>query len=425
VVGRNAELGERALGWPTFLPDERHFLYSRFSSVPQARGVYIGSLDAKPEEQNPTRLLETALAAQFVVAADGNGTVLYQRESTLWAQEFDTSRLTLTGAPWRVAERVGSHRAFGMFSSSSTGILVYRSAPAQTTQPTWFDRGGRLLNPVGQPFDVFGRLEPSGHPSPDAKRLAFAKFDAESVDVWVSDLERGVSQRMTVDAGTHAIPVWSPDGKQIAFSGSARSGHYDLFQVGSGDGRVERLYSSNENKFATSWSADGRFLLFGTDAESSSQGIWALPMNGSRAPFPVLHTPAAERSGVFSPDSRWIAYVSNESGTQGVYVQQISLAQGGAVAGPKVLVSREGGTAPYWRADGRELFYRASDRTVMSVPFPAGDPLHPGAPQALFTLPGAIWGATDDGSRFLAGVSVEPNLPPFTVILNWKAQLGN
>jgi hypothetical protein len=422
IITRNAALGERVLAWPSFLPDGRHFLYSRLSSVGANSGVFVGSIDAKPGDQSLKRLVATPLASQFVASPDGNGTLLFQCEATLWAQNFDTSRLELTGEPWRVAEHVGSTRAFGFFGSSSAGALVHRSAPAQIGQPAWFDRHGRRLASVGQPFDQEGEFP---RLSPDGTRLAMARFEAENVDVWVHDLARDVNQRITFDPALDERPIWSPDGNRIAFS-SGRAGHYDLYEIGAGgEGAEELLYSSNENKFATSWSADGRFLLFSIEAGSPNQGIWALPMQGTgkHAPVPLMHTRTSEKEGVFSPDSRLIAYESNESGTFEVYVQPFSLPPGSSEGGARVLLSRGGGTTPHWRADGKEIFYRAPDGMLMSVALPTTGALRPGTPRGLFHLASEWWDAAGDGERFLVGVPIEQPVPPFTVVLNWQAEL--
>ncbi len=416
-ITRDTARDERAVGWPTFLPDGRHFLYSRLSSVAENSGVFVASLDAKPGEQSLKRLVETPFASQFVASPDGNGTVLFQRETTLWAQSFDTSRLELTGEPERVAEHDGSFRAFGFFASSSTGALVHRSAPVHIGQLTWFDRRGRRLASVGQPSNESPQI------SPDGTRFAVSKFEGDNVDVWVRDLARDVSQRITFDPAIDEAPIWSPDGKRIAFS-SSRAGHYDLYQIGAGgEGREDLLYSSNENKFATSWSADGRFLLYGTEPGSADQGIWVLPMKGTgkHTPFPLIHTRANERAGVLSPDSRWIAYVSNESGTAEVYLQPFSLPPAISDGGPKVLLSRGGGMAPHWRADGKEIFYQALNGTLMSVAVTTVGALRPGVPLSLFHLAGK-WDAAGAGDRFLVSVPVEPDVPPFTVVLNWQEE---
>jgi eukaryotic-like serine/threonine-protein kinase len=408
--------GERIHLFPVFLPDGRHFLYSRQSSQVEKTGVFIGSLDAKPAEQNLTRLIATPFAPQFVASGDGNGVVLFQRDTTLWAQDFDTVRLQLKGEPRTLAEHVGSTRAFGFFSASS-GALVHRNALTDVGQLTWFDRRGQRLAKVGEAADLWN-LPPQI--SPDGKRVAVTKFDGANVDVWVHDLNRHVTQRITFDPGLDQSPVWSPDGKRIAFS-SSRAGHYDLYLVGAGgEGREELLYASSENKFATSWSADGKFILYATEGGR----LWLLPMqgDGKRTPVLLTNTDAKEYSGVFSPDSRWIAYVSNTSGTAEVYVRPFSFPPERDQGGPIVLLSRGGGSMPRWRADGKEIFYRAPDGSLISAAVASASALHPGVSQRLFHLGGLSWNSSSDGNRFLVSLPVEQGVPPFTVVLNWQAE---
>ena len=288
-------------------------------------------------------------------------------------------------------------------------------------QLAWFDRLGKRLAEVGQPFDLW---DISPEISPDGTKFAVTKFEGGNIDVWVHNLARDVTQRITFDPAIDQFPIWSPDGKRIVFS-SSRAGHYDLYIIGAnGEGREELLYASSENKIPTSWSADGRFILFDTEAGSAKSGIWVLPMEGTgkHTPAPLVHTRANERQGVFSPDSRWIAYESNASGKPDVYVQPFAFPPTRSEDGPRVLLSRGGGMVPHWRADGKELLYSAPDGTLMSAAMTTVGALHPGVPQSLFHLGGFWWDATADGNQFLVGVPVEQGVPPFTVVLNWQTE---
>jgi eukaryotic-like serine/threonine-protein kinase len=420
VTIREGARSERLHLFPTFLPDGRHFLYSRRSSAAENTGVFIGSLDVRPEDQSLKRLIATPFAPQFVASPDGAGVLLFQRETTLWAQDFDTSHLRLMAEPRQVAEHVGSSRAFGFFSSSS-GALVHRDALTEVGQLAWFGRSGKHLSQVGQPEDLW---EQSPQISPDGARVAVTKADGGNVDVWVHDLGRDVTQRITLDPAIDVSPIWSPDGKRIAFS-SSRAGHYDLYVIGAnGEGREELLYESSENKVPTSWSADGRFLLYSTERGSANPGVWLLPLEGTgkHRPVPLLNSQANERNAVFSPDSRWIAYVSNASGKPEVYVQPFVFPDRGSESGPKVLISRGGGIAPHWRADGKELFYRTLDGMLMSATMTSVAELHPAVPRSLFHLGGNLWTATGDGTRFLLGLPINQGAPPFTLVLNWQAE---
>jgi Tol biopolymer transport system component/DNA-binding winged helix-turn-helix (wHTH) protein len=419
VTTRDPARRELVNAWPTFLPDGRHFLYSRLSSNPANTGVFVGSLDAKPGAQSLNRLIATPFASQFVRSTDGSGVLLFQRETTLWAQGLDTSRLELTGEPRRVGDNVGNTRAFGFYAGSASGsVLVHRNGSGQAGRLMWFDRGGKSLGPVGRQLDVW---DASPFLSPDGTHIAMSKFEGDNVDVWVHDIARDVSQRITFDPALDVSPIWSPDGKTIAFS-SGRAGHYDLYKVGAEGGREELLYSSNENKFANSWSSDGRFLIYSVQA--GQQTIWSLPMEGSGVHLPVRLTkgPANKKDAALSPDSRWIAYVSDASGTPEIYIQALTRPQDSEAmeGGGETLISRGGGTAPHWRADGKELFYRAPDGVLTSVTISATTRVQPGVLKNLFHLAGPRWDVTPDGNQFLIGVPVEQPVPPFTVVVNWQ-----
>lgn len=419
VATRDSARGERVNAWPTLLPDGEHFIYSRLSSIATNNGVFVGSMKAKPNEQSLKRLVATPFASQFVPSPDGNGVLLFQRDTTLWAQNLDTSRLELTGEPKRVAENVGSNRAFGFFSASANGVLVHRNGSGSgKAELTWFDRQGKNLGPLGRQRDIFhGETSPAF--SPDGTEVALAKFEGDNVDVWVHDIARDVRQRITFDPALDVSPIWSPDGKKIVFS-SGRAGHYDLYEVSPGGGREELLYSSNENKYATSWSPDGRFLLF--TVQSGNRTIWSLPMEGSgnRSPIALTTGMANHYDGKISPDSRWMASVSDESGIPEIYVQPFEASQGIART-PKTLISREGGIWPHWRADGKELLYR-SKGMLASVAIVPNSPLHPGIPKDLFRPAGPALAVTRDGTRFLVGVPIEQGAPPFTVVVNWRSE---
>jgi Tol biopolymer transport system component/DNA-binding winged helix-turn-helix (wHTH) protein len=398
---------------PDFLPDGRHFLYSRQSTIPANVGVFIGSLDLKPNEQSPARLIATPMAARFVPGDDGNGMILFQRETTLWAQHFDTSRLVLKGERQMVAEHVGSGRAFGFFGASKT-TLVYRTALPLSKQMTWFDRTGKRIAAIGEPADLWERPRLS----PDGKSLAVTKFTSDNTDVWIYDLARDVPQRVTLDPSIDEYAVWSPDGKQLVFE-SGRTGRYDLYQRAvQGQSQETLLYSSNEGKLATGWSHNGRYVLYTGPGPS----IWALPLEGAaKAPVPLTHTTTGESDGAFSPDDDWIAFVSTETGTPEVYIEPFSL-QSNSSKG-KTIVSRGGGFEPRWRGDGKEIVYRSPGGALMSVAVMSLNPVHLGVPQTLFHLAGDSWEMTADATRFIVEVPVEQQVAPFIVELNWQARL--
>jgi Tol biopolymer transport system component len=256
-----------------------------------------------------------------------------------------------------------------------------------------------------------------------------------NVDVWLVDVSRGVPNRFTFDAGIDASPIWSPDGSQLVFR-STRQGSFDLVQK-SASGSVDEqpLLTTPENESPLDWSQDGRFLLYGTQNPQSASDLWALPMVGERKPFAVLHSAFDEIQGQFSPDGRWLAYASNESGRYEIYVQTFPKMTG------KWQVSAAGGMQPRWRRDGRELFYVAPDTRLMAVtlhPAPDGDLLQAGTPVALFptrlvsggNVPtagfqaDAQYAVTPDG-RFLLNVTPDDAATsPITIVQNWQSALG-
>jgi eukaryotic-like serine/threonine-protein kinase len=413
---------------PSFLPDGRHFLYLRASSIPENSGVYVGSLNTKPAEQDSRRLLATTSGPVYVPSSDSDsGQVLFLRQGTLMAQPFDARRLELSGEAVQVASQVGSFIDYGLFSASSNGVLVYRSTVGQNYQLTWLDRQGKFLGTVA---------EPAGYNSialsPDGRRVAVSRTNPDNTpnwDVWLLDVGRNTSTRLTYDQVRATFPVWSADGSSVIF-GSIHEGETNLYLKSASGAGDERLLpkSTHGDKYATSWSRDGRFLLYSLENPETKSDLWVLPLQGDRKLTPFLRTKFNETSGQFSPDGHWIAYTSDESGRDEIYVRDFSFgsAQGSKDAAGKWLISKDGGTEPRWRGDGKELFYVASDGKFMSVDIRAKPLFEAGAPRPLFQLPPGFIGGevTSDGKRFLIGVPLAQSASvPFTVVLNWQTIL--
>jgi Tol biopolymer transport system component len=412
---------------PTFLPDGRHFVYLRISpAAPETGGIYVGTLDAKPEEQSIQRLMPYEVGVTYAPAAgSGPGRLLFVHEGTLIAQPFDATRLALAGEPMPVAERVGSFRDGAFFSASANDVLVYRTADTDF-QVTWFDRQGTVSSRVSEP-GAFRDVALS----PDGARAVASRTnpqDASKADLWLFDLSRGsVATRLTLGTGIAEFPVWSSDSKRIAFS-FGNSLLRQKLATGEGDeGELWRSRSAGAIR-ATDWSPDGQFLLY-SEAVSASQGwdLFALPRDDAK-PVPFARTGFNEEQGRFSPNGRWVAYVSNQSGQSEVYVRRFAadFSSGSASAGGSVLVSAGGGTAPRWRGDGRELFYLAPDGKMMAVDVSASEDFNVGTPTSLFQTPsGAVVGdVAADGKRFLIVAPVGASASvPFTVVLNWTAGL--
>ena len=412
---------------PFFLPDGKHFLYYRVLTKEQARsGVFIGSLDAKPAEQEKNRLLESPAGAVYVSTARG-GDLLFLRGEALMSQPFDAGRLELNGRAVQVADRVSTVTFDGLFSVSNNGLLAYALTGGNSRQLTWYDREGKVLGHVGEPA---ARDELSL--SPDGARVAEGRVDEKGTwVVWGLDLARGVSTRLTFEGGGAGNGTWSPDGSQIVYApgGGQSSDLYRKPANGAGDG--ELLFHSAEAKAPLDWSRDGRFLLFMQRGKNTSADLWVLPMEGEHKPFPYLTTPFDEMQGKFSPDGHWVVYTSNESGTKEVYVQPFPLSTGG-----KWPISNGGGAQPRWSRDGKELFYFTPDRTLMAVSVNTnGSTFQPGVPKALFRaeIMGGTgggpsqawrWDVTPDGKRFLMNTSLEETAAsPVTILLNWQSAL--
>jgi len=420
--------GETDHAFPSFLPDGRHFLYLRRSAQPENSGVYVGSLSVKPEAQDSRRLLATAFQPIYVPSLNPeSGQLLFMSEAKLQVQPFDASRPQLTGEPVSVAEQVGSYRDYGFFSASTNGVLVYRAAGAGNTVLTWFDRGGKVVGTVEDRGDY---ATPAF--SPDGSRAAIGRVDPVIGNwiIWIFDFARGASARFTFGSTSAWFPVWSPDGNRIIFASDPK-GVYDLYQKStSGATEEELLLTSNENKYPTSVSPDGHFLLYSSFDSNNKFSLWVLPIGGNAKPIPFPTTEFGEIDGRFSPDGHFIAYRSDESGRFELYVRKFTrdFSAAGFSTSGKWQVSYGGAVRQRWSPDGKELFYVTPDGKVMAAAVTLSPTFQAGTPKQLFQAPaqpgrpnGDI---TADGRRFLFPVPADPAAqPPFTVVLNWQAGL--
>jgi eukaryotic-like serine/threonine-protein kinase len=415
--------------WPQFLPDGKHFLYERVSSDTAKAGVYIGSIDVKPDQQSMERLLAGDRQAYYaVLPGSRTGNLIFMRGGTLMAQPFDPAAMTLSGEPAAIADQVDSYapRNGGLFSVSNTGTLAYRVGTGPKTVLTWFDAQGRPAGTVGDPGDYYNPTI-----SPDGSRVAVGLGgSAAQRDIWILDVARGTSTRFTFDPAQDDFPAWSPDGKTIVFS-SSRGGILDLYS-GPADspGQEKLLLHTDAAKIDGRWTRDGRFLLFSSQDNKTNLDIWALPMRGEAAtgteakPIRLVQTQFQERRARVSPDGRWLAYDSQESGTNEVYVRPFTTEAGGVT--PKWLVSKGGGNAPKWRPDGKLLYYMAPGAAVMAVDIDADKTFRADTPHRVFTAPaltGQGWDIAPDGRFLFVAQPSTGRVIPFTVVLNWAANL--
>jgi len=416
--------GESAHAWPQFLPDGRHFLYERVSSDAAKGGVYIGSIDAQPNQQSMQRLLATDRQAYYAPSpGGGTGHLIFLRAATLMAQPFDPDKMTLSGEPAAIADGVDSfsQRNYGLFSVSNTGTLVYRGGTGSQTMLSWTDQQGNPLGTLGDPGDYSAPAI-----SPDGNRVAVGVGPAGSRDIWILDADR--STRFTFDPARDDNPAWSPEGKNIAFSSDRGGGRGDLYiKPADGSGEEKLLLKTEEPKAVQRWTKDGRFLLFDSTGTKTLGDIWALPFPGEPKPVVLLQTQFQELFERVSPDGRWFAYTSLESGAPEVYVRPFT-PEAPAGTGAKWLVSKGTGVRPIWRPDGKELFYVTLNSQVMAVDIDASKGFQAGTPRRMFTAPGTTltsgWDLSPDGKRFLfAAPPGSGRTIPFTVVLNWAAGL--
>jgi eukaryotic-like serine/threonine-protein kinase len=378
--------------------------------------IRVGSLD---QPSGHTMLFQAESSVSYA-----SGHLIFAQDDTLMARPFDPDTRQLQGEAFPLAEHVSREGSRYVGASvSQNGVLVYGQAGADDArQLTWFDRGGQVLGTAGDPDQYVGVAL-----SPDERRAAVTleTGSPENVDIWLIDIARNIRSRLTVHPGQDVSPLWSPDSARIVFQSSRSRQAVAMRQMSANaPGTDELLLEGAAGTFTmmpTGWSADGRFIAFTTRGSNVS----ILPLFGERKPFAFAETPFVEGSAVFSPDGRWIAYTSNEGGQADVYVQSFP------GPGAKSQVSRDGGTHPVWRADGRELFYLAADGTMMAVLVGAGRSFDAGPPQALFSSnvwrlrASQVYAVTKDGQRFLVAA-----MPPkstgasaLTVVLNWTAAI--
>jgi eukaryotic-like serine/threonine-protein kinase len=397
---------EVAHAWPHFLPDGKHFLYQVISRDSTQAGVYVGSVDAP----GSVRLLDRASAAAYAPP----GFLLYLQQDLLMAQPFDAARLRLAGRPVLLARGLSAPSLFGgHVISGSREMLAFREG-ASSQQLTWVDRAGVQQQALDVPASMV-----NFRVSPDGRSLLAASSLTDVSGLWVVDLARGHWTRLAADG---IAPLWSPDGKRLAYT--SRAGHDIYVRRASDEAAAQPLLRDQTVKVLNEWSRDGRHIIYAQHGAATKLDLWLLPIDGGPA-RPLLQTSFNEAQARLSPDGRWIAYVSDESGIPEVYVRRYP-----DMNDPHLI--SVGGGQPQWRADQKELFYLAQDRWLMSVAVHGSDSLSYGAPRRLFRSsigagPSAArdsYAAMSDGQSFLIdGRHDRDRDAPITMMRNWAAGL--
>ena len=408
--------GEESHRWPMFLPDGTHYLYlaANFSGrKEEVDAVFVGSLDS-----NEKRFVGKATANAAYAAP---GYLLFCRGKTLFAQQFDAKRFTLTGEPTAILTDVHYQAQVqrAVFAVSDNDLLIAQTGGGVAiSQPVWFDRKGNEIGVVGKP-NVYGNVSLA----PNGKSVALNETDAGSLntDVWIYELQRDSSKRLTFNPGFNVMPIWNPDASLIAFA-SNRQLSVDLFIKNSDGAHEEQILVRDENdKFPYDWSRDGRHILYnrGTD-------LWFVTLPELKTSL-FLKAVSILRNAQFSPDGKWVTYASNETGRWEIYVTSFPEPRG------KWQISVGGGEQPRWRGDGKELFYLSADSKMMAAPVAIGANFDVSTRVELFQATPRqpvsfndqmAYDVRHDGQRFLILTQVkQAESAPMSVVLNWSAKL--
>jgi hypothetical protein len=387
--------------FPCFLPDGNHFLFAAIPGSPNGYDICVGSLRSREVK----RILTAHSAAVYAEP----GYLLFERDRRVMAQRFDARRLEPRGDAVAIAdapERSGMD-ADPVASVSRNGRLALIRSMSANSHLVMLDRSGATRTQYRLPLEPWIVLAAS----PDGRRAAVRN----GTEIWIVDLARSVPMRLTPTTVDAWYGAWSPDGSRIAYV-ATHAGREEIYIAGL-DGQSELVPTTEDAyKIVYDWTRDGRYILFGTLNPTTGNDLWLLPLEGDRQPVPYLRSPAHEADAGVSPDGRWLAYASNETGPYELYVQSFPR------PGRKVRVSPDGGDYPWWSKAGKELLY-SRGQTMFSVAVEAGEEFRPGQPQALFTLPSGMTGlaVVADGESFLMSTSTESPRRDIRIIVNWEA----
>ena len=413
---------KRGRFWPQFLPDGRHYLYLSLASRREDQAIYVGALGSD--------LRQRVVATEYGAAYSPPGYLLYIKDAALVAQPFDARQLTLSGTPTPILDEEVSRfpgtvlAGRALFSVSTNGVLAWRPGPTtEQRQLTWFDRSGRKLGTLGEPGAYVAHAL-----SPDEKSVAACRVESASDrEIWILDVASGTPRRLTFDPHDDCNPVWSPDGSRVAFF-SDRRGVREIYQKrvdGSGDDEL-LVASEDFGRNLESWSADGRFLSYNAARPGRSNDIFLVPLSkpGEASPVPFLATPAVEHFSALSPNGRFLAYQSDESGRAELYVREVTV-QGLPGPGKWQISNGAASLYPRWRPDGRELLFFDRAGLLAASVQTDGSTFRFGVPKPLGVRRGehvpmgfGLWSVSRDGQRLLFGVPTRPP-EPLRILVNW------
>jgi len=426
VTELDTNRGETSHRWPYLLPDGQHFLYFARGGGMENEGVAVGALNSSERKL----LFTSKVAAVYAPPASGGvGHLLTVNDGMLISQPFDEGRLELTGERQTIAQDVRSYptevgpTASLLVSVSNNGHLAYRTGGKSITQLQWVERSGKASDPVA-PQGMYH--EPMI--SPDGKRIIVSRQDGDNQDLWMFDTGRNIMTRFTFDLTVDTTGIWDPAGANVIYT-SFRDGKGNIYRkAATGLGNEELLYKGKGNAYPDAVSPDGKYLLLETDNGAATKyDVEVVPLDGDdRTPIPIVASQFTETHAQFSPDGRWVSYVSDESGRAEVYIRGF-----GSVGG-QWQISTSGGDQPMWNPKGKEIFYLGFDRTLYSVPYEAGESFQPGKPETLFPTRIAASGIADernnylitpDGQRFfLVNTIDESRNSPIVMVLNWRSE---